>query len=64
LVPAHETAHQWWGDLITWSTYRDQWFSEGLASYCAMMLLQEKDPAGFRVGHGKYRRELASKNKD
>jgi len=25
-VPAHEAAHQWWGDLITWSTYRDQWF--------------------------------------
>ena len=19
-IPAHETAHQWWGDLITWST--------------------------------------------
>jgi len=64
LVPAHETAHQWWGDLITWSTYRDQWFSEGLANYCALMMLQEKDPAGFRVLMEKYRKELASKNKD
>jgi hypothetical protein len=64
LVPAHEVAHQWWGDLITWSTYRDQWFSEGLANYCALMMLQEKDPAGFRVVMEKYRKELASKNKD
>jgi len=64
LVPAHETAHQWWGDLITWSTYRDQWFSEGLANYCALMMLQEKNPAGFRLVMEKYRQELADKNKD
>ena len=64
LVPAHETAHQWWGDLITWSTYRDQWFSEGLANYSALMILQEKDPAGFRLILDKYRDELADKNKD
>src|SRR5258708_3077300 len=63
LVPAHETAHQWWGDLITWSTYRDQWLSEGLANYSALMMLQEKDPAGFRVVMEKYRKELAGKNK-
>jgi hypothetical protein len=64
LVPAHETAHQWWGDLITWSTYHDQWLSEGLANYCALMMLQEKDPAGFRVIMEKYRNELAEKNKN
>src|SRR4029077_13959334 len=59
-----ETAHQWWGDLITWSTYRDQWFSEGLANYCALMMLQEKSPAGFRLVMEKYRQELADKNED
>jgi hypothetical protein len=64
LVPAHETAHQWWGDLVTWSTYRDQWFSEGLANYCALMMLQEKDPANFRLIMEKYRKELTGKNKD
>jgi len=63
LVPAHETAHQWWGDLISWRTYRDQWFSEGLANYCALMMLQERDPAGFRVIMEKYRKDLANKNK-
>jgi hypothetical protein len=64
LVPAHEAAHQWWGDLITWSGYRDQWFSEGLANYCSLMLLQESNPAGFRQIMEKYRQDLASENKD
>jgi hypothetical protein len=64
IIPAHETAHQWWGDLVTWSSYRDQWFSEGLASYCALMMLQEKDPAGFREVMEKYRADLLEKNKD
>jgi len=63
-IPAHETAHQWWGDLITWSSYRDQWFSEGLANYCALMMLQEKNPAGFRQVMEQYRRDLIEKNKD
>jgi hypothetical protein len=63
-IPAHETAHQWWGDLITWNSYRDQWFSEGLANYCALMMLQEKDPVGFRQVMEKYRGDLVEKNKD
>jgi Peptidase family M1 domain len=64
LIPAHEAAHQWWGDLITWATYRDQWFSEGLANYCSLMVLQERNPAGFRLVMEKYRRDLVEKNKD
>lgn len=64
IIPAHETAHQWWGDLIIWSTYRDQWFSEGLANYCALMMLEGKDPAAFHAVMEKYRRDLAEKNKD
>ncbi|MGA9392579.1 MAG: M1 family aminopeptidase [Candidatus Sulfotelmatobacter sp.] len=63
-IPAHEAAHQWWGDLVTWKTYRDQWFSEGLANYSAMMILQEKNPAAFRQVMEKYRRGLMEKNKD
>lgn len=64
LLPAHETAHQWWGDLITWETYRDQWFSEGLANYSALLMLQEKNPAGFRQVMDKYRQDLLTADKD
>jgi hypothetical protein len=63
-IPAHEAAHQWWGDLVTWSTYRDQWLSEGLANYCALMILQERNPAGFRQVMEKYRQDLLTKNKE
>lgn len=63
-VPAHEAAHQWWGDLLTWSTYRDQWISEGLANYSSLMLLQERNPAGFREVLDKYRRDLVAKNNE
>jgi hypothetical protein len=63
-IPAHETAHQWWGDLIMWKSYRDQWLSEGLANYCALMMLQEKNPAGFRQVMDAYRSGLIEKNKD
>ncbi|MGD8331204.1 MAG: M1 family aminopeptidase [Acidobacteriota bacterium] len=30
---AHETAHQWWGHMVGWESYRDQWISEGFAEY-------------------------------
>ena len=30
---AHEIAHQWWGQAVTWDRYRDQWLSEGVADY-------------------------------
>ena len=63
-IPAHEAAHQWWGDLITWSSYRDQWFSEGLANYCSLMMVQEKNPAWFREIMNGYRDDLLEKNKD
>jgi hypothetical protein len=62
-IPAHETAHQWWGDLVSWEGYRDQWLSEGLASYCAAMMLQEKSPEGFRVVMNHYRQSLVEENK-
>ena len=63
-VVAHETAHQWWGDLVVWSGYRDQWLIEGLANYSSMMLLEKKDPAQFHAVMSAYRDELLEKNKE
>jgi hypothetical protein len=62
-VTAHETAHQWWGDLVFWKGYRDQWMFEGLASYCSLMLLESENPANFRLAMEKYREDLMHKNK-
>ena len=41
-VVAHEVAHQWWGHEVGWESYRDQWLSESLASWSAMLYAQEK----------------------
>jgi hypothetical protein len=63
-VLVHETAHQWWGDLVLWRSYRDQWISEGLANYASLLMLEQQNPAQFRQIMEKYRRDLLSKNKD
>lgn len=63
-VIAHETAHQWWGDLVTWRGYRDQWIMEALANYSALMLLESRNPAQFRQIMQKYRDDLLTKNRD
>lgn len=63
-VPVHETAHQWWGDLIGWASYRDQWLMEALANYSAMMMLQTENPAEFRDLMERFRRDLLQQNKD
>ncbi|MGH9747731.1 MAG: M1 family metallopeptidase [Candidatus Acidiferrales bacterium] len=39
-VGPHEIAHQWWGHTVGWSSYRDQWMSEGFAEFSAALFLQ------------------------
>lgn len=63
-VLVHETAHQWWGDLVLWKSYRDQWIVEGLANYSALLVLEQQNPAQFRQAMERYRSDLLSKNKD
>jgi len=45
---AHEIAHQWWGQGVTWKTYHDQWLSEGLAQFAATLYLSEIHGEGVR----------------
>ncbi len=39
---AHEIAHQWWGQGVSWDSYHDQWISEGLAQFSTILFLKEK----------------------
>ncbi|HXK61083.1 MAG TPA: M1 family aminopeptidase [Acidobacteriota bacterium] len=39
-VAAHEVSHRWWGHVVGWQSYRDQWLSEGLAEFSASMFAQ------------------------
>ncbi|HET9293434.1 MAG TPA: M1 family aminopeptidase [Gemmatimonadales bacterium] len=37
---AHEVAHQWWGIGVDFTTYHDQWLSEGFSSFAGLWYLQ------------------------
>ncbi|HUE86871.1 MAG TPA: M1 family aminopeptidase [Vicinamibacterales bacterium] len=39
---AHEIAHQWWGQAVGWKNYHEQWLSEGLAQYFAVLYAKER----------------------
>lgn len=39
-VAPHEIAHQWWGHMVGWKSYRDQWMSEGFAEFSASLYIQ------------------------
>ena len=43
---AHETAHQWWGNIVAWRSYRDQWLSEGFAEYSGLLYAGKRDREG------------------
>jgi hypothetical protein len=49
-VAPHEIAHQWWGHLVGWKSYRAQWMSEGFAEFSASLYVQyvRKDPDKFK----------------
>ncbi|PYV60648.1 MAG: hypothetical protein DMG98_01345 [Acidobacteria bacterium] len=40
VVTPHEVAHQWWGQLVGFNSYRDQWMTEGFADFSAALFLQ------------------------
>ncbi len=42
LITAHEVAHQWWGNLVMPAGYQDEWLSEGMADYSALLYLEKK----------------------
>jgi hypothetical protein len=64
LVPYHEVAHQWWGNVVAWSSYRDQWIDEAIANYLALLFADtKKNPDHtLHVWLGRYRQQLVEKS--
>jgi hypothetical protein len=63
LVPFHEVAHQWWGNVVGWDAYRDQWIDEAIANYYALLFAdtQKRTDHSLRVWLGRYRDHLTLK---
>lgn len=51
-VIAHEIAHQWWAHAVGWASYRDQWISEAMANYCALLYARKRLDWEGRYGLG------------
>jgi aminopeptidase N len=64
LMPIHESAHQWWGDLVSWKGYRDQWLVEALANYCALVAMEKNQSKEVQEVLLSYRRQLLQENHD
>jgi hypothetical protein len=50
----HELAHQWWGGVISWKSYQDQWLTEGLAQFSTLFYLQNNQ------SENRFRKAIAS----
>jgi hypothetical protein len=63
-VAPHEVSHQWWGHLVGWATYHDQWLSEGFADFSASLFLQatEKKQDKFDQYWERARKMILEKN--
>jgi hypothetical protein len=67
VVAPHEVAHQWWGHTVGWSSYRDQWMSEGFADASASIYLQavySKEPQKVHEFWHDELQILTEKNRD
>jgi hypothetical protein len=62
LMTRHEVAHQWWGDLVGWKSYRDQWLVEALSTYSALLSMEKDDPKQVQAVLDYYRDQLESEN--
>jgi hypothetical protein len=66
LVPYHEVAHQWWGNVVGWSSYRDQWIDEAIANYLALLFSNSRKSSGHQLHLWleRYRKQLKDKIPD
>ena len=64
IVPFHEVAHQWWGNVVGWSGYREQWIDEALATYLSLLFAdsQKVPDHKLRVWLERFRKRLVEKD--
>ena len=65
ILYAHETAHQWWGNIVNAAGYHDEWLMEALADYSALLYLEKKNgPQPVALALDTYKTNLLQKTGD
>ena len=66
IMPVHEVAHQWWGNVVGWESYRDEWIDEGLAVYLSLLFAdsQKMPDRTLNTWLSRYRKRLVTKPSD
>ncbi|HLG13580.1 MAG TPA: M1 family aminopeptidase [Blastocatellia bacterium] len=64
IVGPHEVAHQWWGHVIGWKSYRDQWMSEGFAHFSGALFAQMVYKNDLFLKFWKEQRELITRKNE
>lgn len=59
---AHEIGHQWWGHVVGWKSYRDQWISETFAEYASMLYMAQHYGPESYLGRLEYWEQGARKS--
>jgi hypothetical protein len=64
-VTPHEVSHQWWGQMVGFKSYRDQWMSEGFANFSVgLYLLQTQAKMDeYRQFWSEQHKNLVEKNR-
>jgi hypothetical protein len=62
VMPFHELAHQWWGNVAVAKTYRDVWIQEGMANYLALLYADSRKTNSHRLSTWleRYRSQLGA----
>jgi hypothetical protein len=65
-VTPHEVSHQWWGQLVGFNSYRDQWMSEGFANFSVGVFLMNTQPnmVDYRAFWKEQQKNLLQKNRE
>jgi hypothetical protein len=65
-VTPHEVSHQWWGQLVGFNSYRDQWMSEGFANFSVGVFLMNTQPnmVEYRDFWKEQQKNLLQKNRE
>ncbi|MEP7362012.1 MAG: M1 family aminopeptidase [Acidobacteriota bacterium] len=65
LLQAHETAHQWWGNVVTSVAQQDDWLMEALANYSSLLVLEKKKgPKDVQRVMAEYKSMLLAKDNE